>query len=67
MFLDESGAISNDRFFAVGVLKVETPSRLLRSIQKLRDQQHWYEEIKFARLRGHRGLALHRRVVDVLG
>ena len=65
MFLDESGAISNDRFFAVGVWKVETPSRLLRSIQKLRDQQHWYEEIKFARLRGHRGLALHRRVVDI--
>jgi hypothetical protein len=44
-FLDESGAISHDRFFAVGCLKLAEPSVLLRRIQKLRDQHHWYGEI----------------------
>jgi Protein of unknown function (DUF3800) len=44
-FLDESGAISHDRFFAVGCLKLAEPSVLLRRIQKLRDRHHWYGEI----------------------
>ncbi len=44
-FLDESGAISQDRFFAVGCLKLAEPHILLRAVQKLRDKHHWYEEI----------------------
>jgi Protein of unknown function (DUF3800) len=44
-FLDESGAISQDRFFAVGCLKLAEPCILLREIQKLRDRHHWYGEI----------------------
>lgn len=64
VFVDESGIISRDRFFAVGLLKCEEPSRLLRSIQKFRDQKHWYEEIKFTGVRG-RSLALMEQLVDV--
>lgn len=46
-FLDESGIISKDRFFSIGLLKSKEPARLLRALQKLRDQQHWYSEIKW--------------------
>src|SRR5690606_23023316 len=48
MLLDETGAISNDRFFAVGLVKAETPSVLLRAVQKFRDQKHYYSEFKFS-------------------
>lgn len=50
IFLDESGSISNDRFFAVGCLKISEPSDLTRSIQSLRDKWHWYHEIHFTDL-----------------
>lgn len=46
-FLDESGIISADRFFSIGLVKSPEPSRLLRSIQRLRDTHHWYGEIKW--------------------
>ena len=46
--MDESGAIAQDRFFAVGCLKVREPSTLLRQVQKLRDRRHWYKEFHFA-------------------
>jgi uncharacterized protein DUF3800 len=46
--LDETGAISKDRYFGVGLLKAGEPSRLLRRVQKLRDRRHWYTEIKFS-------------------
>jgi hypothetical protein len=49
-FLDESGTISKDRFFAVGCLKLDEPSVLLRAIEKLRDQHHWYGEIHWVDL-----------------
>lgn len=45
--MDETGAISRDQYFAVGLLKSTEPSRVLRRIQKLRDRKHWYKEIKF--------------------
>jgi hypothetical protein len=48
VFLDESGSISHDPFFAVGCLKLAEPSILLRQIQKLRDRRHVYHEIHFA-------------------
>ena len=49
-FLDESGSISQDRFFAVGCLKLAEPSILLRQVQTLRDRYHWYKEIHFVEL-----------------
>ena len=49
-FLDESGSMPRDRIFAVGCLKLAQPSVLLRQVRKLRDQQHFYEELHFSRL-----------------
>lgn len=64
-FLDESGSISQDRFFSVGCLKLAEPSVLLREIQKLRDQDHWYREIHFVDLT-RAALPFYRKVVDVV-
>jgi hypothetical protein len=64
-FLDESGAIAHDRFFAVGCLKLSEPAPLTRAVQKFRDRNHWYREIHFAELtRGT--LPLYKGVVDVV-
>lgn len=63
-FLDETGAISSDRFFGVGLLKTADPARLLRAIQKLRDREHWYNEIKFTDATMG-SLPFYRKVVDV--
>lgn len=64
-FLDESGAISNDRFFAVGVLKVPEPARLLRAVQKFRDKKHWYSEIKFANISSAKTADIYKDIVDI--
>jgi hypothetical protein len=62
-FLDETGAIANDRFFAVGCLKLVEPSELTRRLQKLRDRHHWYDEIHWVDLtRG--ALPFYRKVVN---
>ncbi len=34
-FLDETGSISQDRFFTVGLLVLRDPALLLRAIQKV--------------------------------
>ncbi|WP_290655941.1 hypothetical protein [Kocuria sp.] len=49
-FLDETGSISQDRFFAVGLLLHPEPSRVLRSIQKYRDRNHYYGEFHLTEL-----------------
>jgi len=64
-FLDESGAISHDRFFAVGCLKLGEPSVLLRRIQKLRDQHHWYGEIHWVDVTKD-SFAFYSSVIDVI-
>lgn len=63
VFLDESGSISQDRFFAVGCLKLAEPSILLRRIQKLRDTEHWYQEIHFVDLTSG-ALPFYKKVID---
>lgn len=64
-FLDESGTIASDRFFAVGCLKLQEPAWLLREIQTWRDRRHWYHEIHFADLtRG--SLPVYKEVVDLV-
>jgi hypothetical protein len=65
IFLDESGSIARDRFFAVGSLKLAQPSILLRRVEKLRDERHWYREIHFADLTKG-ALPFYKEVVDVL-
>jgi len=64
-FLDESGSISQDRFFAVGLLKLVEPADLLRAVQKLRDRNHWYQEIHFVDLTKGT-LPFYKSVVDTI-
>src|SRR5438876_8024561 len=64
-FLDETGSIADDRFFAVGLLVVRDPAPLLRSMQRLRDREHAYHEIKWANLT-EGSLALLQRFVELV-
>lgn len=45
-FLDETGIISQDRYFTVGLL-ILRDAQLIREVQKFRDRHHWYGEIKW--------------------
>jgi len=64
-FLDESGFIARDRFFAVGCLKLAEPSTLLRQIQKLRDRTEIHHEIHFKAITRD-SLPFYRQVVDLI-
>lgn len=48
-FLDETGGLqtTRDPFFAVGLLRCREPYELLRPMQRIRDRQHFYDEIKW--------------------
>lgn len=63
-FLDETGSIAQDRFFAVGLVSIEEPSRLLRAVQNLRDRKHWYKEFHFSSVTKDT-LELYKQLVDV--
>lgn len=65
VFLDETGAIARDRYFAVGVVKAPEMAPVLRALQKFRDQKQWYGEIHFTYLKP-RALDLYKRVVDLV-
>jgi hypothetical protein len=45
-FFDEAGAISSDRFFAVGLLKVADHAALLKEVKKIRKKEQYWEEFK---------------------
>jgi hypothetical protein len=64
-FLDETGAIAQDRFFAVGCLVLPEPSEVLRPVEKIRDKRHWYTEIKWVELT-MTSLPLYRDLIDVV-
>lgn len=63
-FLDETGSIANDRYFGVGLISVEEPSRLLRAVQNLRDRRHWYKEFHYSSVTRDT-LDLYKELVDV--
>ncbi|MBX6369435.1 MAG: DUF3800 domain-containing protein [Rhodospirillales bacterium] len=48
-FLDETGTLASPRdpFFAVGLLRCAEPYQLSRPMQRIRDKQHFYDEIKW--------------------
>lgn len=48
-FLDETGTLggARDPFFAVGLLKCSEPYKVARPMQRIRDRQHFYDEIKW--------------------
>jgi hypothetical protein len=65
IFIDESGSISNDRYFAVGCLKLTDPAKTLRAMQTLRDRRKFYGELHFSQVT--KGTApFYREVVDLL-
>jgi Protein of unknown function (DUF3800) len=63
IFLDESGSISQDRFFAVGCLKLTDASTLLRNVQRVRDKFHFYGEFHFTKLTKQQ-LNIYKTIVD---
>lgn len=48
-FLDETGTLGGPRdpYFAVGLLTCSDPYELARPMQRIRDRQHFYDEIKW--------------------
>lgn len=48
-FLDETGLLnrSDDRFFALGIIKTSKPENLYNPLQYLRDKNQFYDEIKW--------------------
>ena len=48
-FLDETGTLGGlrDPYFAVGLLRCPEPYKLARPMQRLRDKEHFYDEIKW--------------------
>lgn len=49
-FFDEAGAISSDRFFVVGLLKIEDHSTLLKQVKNIRRRHKYWGEFKWASL-----------------
>lgn len=51
-FLDETGTLGGGRdpFFAVGLLRCREPYVLQRPMQRIRDRQHFYDEIKWNKI-----------------
>lgn len=65
-FLDETGTLGSPRdpFFAVGLLRSRDPYELQRPIQRIRDKQHFYDEIKWSKVSAKK-LPLLISLVDV--
>lgn len=51
-FMDETGLIhsNRDKFFAIGIIKCESPEKLYNRIRKIRQKYNYHEEIKWANL-----------------
>jgi hypothetical protein len=47
-FFDETGAIASDRFFTVGLLRVEDHARLLKDVKLLRGRHRFRDEFKWS-------------------
>jgi hypothetical protein len=65
-FLDETGTLGGlrDPFFAVGLMRTRDPYELQRPIQRIRDREHFYDEIKWSRVSAKK-LPLLKALVDV--
>jgi hypothetical protein len=65
-FLDETGTLGGPRdlFFAVGLMRCRNPYELQRPMQRIRDKQHFYDEIKWNQVSAKK-LPLLISLVDV--
>jgi hypothetical protein len=65
-FLDETGTLhaARDPYFAVGLLRCREPYALLRPLQRMRDREKFYDEIKWNKVSGKK-LPILRTAIDV--
>jgi hypothetical protein len=69
-FMDETGVLSMDpqqRFFALGLLKIANTSILFEEIKKLKDRHHKFGnfEFKFTGIKTNSHVALHKELIDI--
>ena len=69
-FMDETGVLSSDpkqRFFALGLLKIEKTSLLFEQIKNLKDRYklNGKFEFKFSNIKRNGDLPLHKELVDI--
>ena len=69
-FIDETGVLSNDpqqRFFALGLLKLENTSEFFEKIKKLKDRHQIPRgfEFKFTGIKQNSHLPLHKELIDI--
>jgi len=69
-FIDETGVLSNDpqqRFFALGLLKLENTSALFEDMKKLKDRYMKEKgfEFKFTGIKKDSDVAIHKELIDI--
>lgn len=69
-FIDETGVLSNDpqqRFFALGLLKLENTSVLFEDMKKLKDKYMKPKgfEFKFTGIKKDKDLKIHKELIDI--
>jgi hypothetical protein len=66
-FLDETGTLhaARDPFFAVGLLRCAEPYMLLRPLQRMRDREHFYDEIKWNKVSAKK-MPILKAAIDVV-
>jgi len=64
-FFDETGRLNNpiDRFFILGMVKSLRPHKLNNFIKKIRDKNHFYDEIKWNKV-NKRNLDIMKIIID---
>ena len=67
-YLDETGLLQtpdSDRFFALGLVILQSPRYAHREIIRLRNQSQFYNEFKFSSI-NHENIGLYKRFVDIV-
>lgn len=65
-FFDETGLLNSprDKFFAVGMVKINKPEELYLPIKQLRDKFHMYDEIKWSNVQ-KRDLPFYKALIQL--
>ncbi len=64
-FFDETGAISSDRFFVVGLLRVRDHSGLLKDVKTLRKKERFFDEFKWSGITAANA-STYQQLIDLL-
>lgn len=67
VFFDETGSVNdiNNRFFGLGMVKCMQPYFLDTKIRKIRERNHFYDEIKSNKI-GRRNLKVMKEILDAV-